>query len=390
MEVLLMKSCFDFNKPVERRGTDSVKWDLADDDVIPMWVADMDFESPREVQEAIMDRVKHGVYGYTIELDSLFEAVTKWVSRRHNWTIEREWIVFTPGVMPGILGILQAITRPGDKVILQSPVYTPFFRAVRNSGCHVLNNQLKYENNRYTMNFPDLEEKAKDPRTRALILCNPHNPVGRVWTREELSTVGKICLENDVVMISDEIHSDLIYKEYKHIPLASICDEFAENSITCIAPSKTFNLAGLNTAFLVIPDSRVRREFQNMSLPKRATIFGGIAAEAAYTYGDNWLDALLDYLDDNRRLLAGYLKARTPQIKVVEPEGTYLVWLDCRQLGMDNDGLEKFMLEKAGIWVNQGYSFGSGGDGFIRMNIGCPRPILEKALGRLNAAVNSL
>lgn len=385
-----MKSCFDFNKPVERRGTDSVKWDLADDDVIPMWVADMDFESPREVQEAIMDRVKHGVYGYTIELDNLFEAVTKWVSRRHNWTIEREWIVFTPGVMPGILGILQAITRPGDKVILQSPVYTPFFRAVRNSGCHVLNNQLKYENNRYTMNFPDLEEKAKDPRTRALILCNPHNPVGRVWTREELSTVGKICLENDVVMISDEIHSDLIYKEYKHIPLASICDEFAENSITCIAPSKTFNLAGLNTAFLVIPDSRVRREFQNMSLPKRATIFGGIAAEAAYTYGDNWLDALLDYLDDNRRLLAGYLKARTPQIKVVEPEGTYLVWLDCRQLGMDNDGLEKFMLEKAGIWVNQGYSFGSGGDGFIRMNIGCPRPILEKALGRLNAAVNSL
>ncbi len=385
-----MKSCFDFDKLVERRGTDSVKWDLADDDVIPMWVADMDFESPREVQEAIMDRVKHGVYGYTIELDSLFEAVTKWVSRRHNWTIEREWIVFTPGVMPGILGILQAITRPGDKVILQSPVYTPFFRAVRNSGCHVLNNQLKYENNRYTMNFPDLEEKAKDPRTRALILCNPHNPVGRVWTREELSTVGKICLENDVVMISDEIHSDLIYKEYKHIPLASICDEFAENSITCIAPSKTFNLAGLNTAFLVIPDSRVRREFQNMSLPKRATIFGGIAAEAAYTYGDNWLDALLDYLDDNRRLLAGYLKARTPQIKVVEPEGTYLVWLDCRQLGMDNDGLEKFMLEKAGIWVNQGYSFGSGGDGFIRMNIGCPRPILEKALGRLNAAVNSL
>lgn len=385
-----MKSSFDFDKPVERRGTDSVKWDLADDDVIPMWVADMDFESPREVQEAIMDRVKHGVYGYTIELDSLFEAVTKWVSRRHNWTIEREWTVFTPGVMPGILGILHAITRPGDKVILQSPVYTPFFRAVRNSGCHVLNNQLKYENNRYTMNFPDLEEKAKDPRTRALILCNPHNPVGRVWTREELSTVGKICLENDVVMISDEIHSDLIYKEYKHIPLASICDEFAENSITCIAPSKTFNLAGLNTAFLVIPDSRVRREFQNMSLPKRATIFGGIAAEAAYTYGDNWLDALLDYLDDNRRLLAGYLKARTPQIKVVEPEGTYLVWLDCRQLGMDNDGLEKFMLEKAGIWVNQGYSFGSGGDGFIRMNIGCPRPILEKALGRLNAAVNSL
>jgi cystathionine beta-lyase len=390
MEVPLMKSYFDFDKRVERRGTGSVKWDLRDNDVIPMWVADMDFESPREVRDAIEKRARHGVYGYTAESDSLYKAVIDWVSRRHNWTTEREWIVFTPGVMPGIREILQVLTRPGDKVILQSPVYAPFFRAIRDSGCHVMNNQLKYENKRYTMDFLDLEEKARDPRTKALILCNPHNPVGRVWTQEELTRLGNICLENEVVVISDEIHCDIIYKGYKHIPLASICDEFAENTITSIAPSKTFNLAGLNTAYLVIPNARIRREYANTILPKRETIFGGIAAEAAYTYGDEWLDALLDYLRGNRDFLIGYINARLPQIKTAEPEGTYLAWLDCRELGMDNDSLEGFMLEKAGLWVNQGYSFGSGGEGFVRMNIGCPRSTLEKALRRLDTAISSL
>jgi cystathionine beta-lyase len=240
------------------------------------------------------------------------------------------------------------------------------------------------------MDFVDLEEKAKEPRTKALILCSPHNPVGRVWTRDELTMLGNICLEHGVVMISDEIHSDLVYKEYKHIPLASICDEFRENSITCMAPSKTFNLAGLKTACLVIPDSEVRREFRSLILPKQATIFGGIAAEAAYTWGGKWLDALLDYLQGNRQFLTGYLKENIPQIEGVEAEGTYLVWLDCRKLGMDNEGLERFMLDKARLWVNQGYSFGSGGDGFIRMNIGCPRSILEKALMRLHGAIYNL
>lgn len=385
-----MNSNFDFDKTVERRGTASVKWDLRDDDVIPMWVADMDFESPQEVRDAIVRRARHCVYGYTIESDSLYKALTDWVSRRHDWTMEQEWIVFSPGVMPGIRGILQALTRPGDKVILQSPVYPPFSLAIADSGCHVLNNQLKYESNRYTMDFVDLEEKAKDPRTRVLILCSPHNPVGRVWTRDELTRLGNICLENEVVVISDEIHCDLIYKEYKHIPLASLCDEFAENTITCIAPSKTFNLAGLNTACLIIPNRRIRRQFTDTILPKQATIFGGIAAEAAYTYGDKWLDALLDYLRGNREFLTGYMKARIPGIKALELEGTYLAWLDCRELGMDNEALEKFMLDKAGLWVNQGYSFGNGGDGFVRMNIGCPRSILEKALRRLDTAVSSL
>lgn len=385
-----MKSDFNFDKIVKRRGTNSVKWDSRDDGVIPLWVADMDFESPREVRDAILDRAEHGVFGYTIESDSFFEAVKQWVSRRHNWTVEKEWLVFAPGVMPGIRGILQVITRPGDKVILQSPVYPPFFRAIEDSGCHVLNNQLKYENSGYTMDFLDLEEKAKDARTRALILCSPHNPVGRVWTRDELRRVADICLEHDVVLISDEIHSDLVYKEYKHIPIASICNEFTDNTVTCIAPSKTFNLAGLKTACLVVPNPKVRREFKHLILPQKATIFGGIAAEAAYTYGDMWLDALLDYLEASKNLLTGYLKARIPQIKVVEPEGTHLVWLDCRELGMDNEALEQFMLDKAGLWFNQGYSFGDGGDGFVRMNIGCPQATLEEALGRLETAVNSL
>ena len=279
---------------------------MRDDDVIPMWVADMDFESPSEVQDAIIKRAKHGVYGYTIKSDSVFEAVIDWVHRRHNWTIEQDWIKFTPGVMPGIRGVLQVLTRPGDKVILQSPVYTPFFSSIMDGGCHILNNHLKLENGRYTIDFLDLEEKAKDPKTKALILCNPHNPVGRVWTREELTKIGEICLEHEVVVISDEIHSDIIYKEYTHIPLASICDEFTQNTITCMAPSKTFNLAGLKTACLVIPDLRVRREYDNIVLPKRATIFGSIALEAAYTYGEDWLDALLDYLGENRDYLKGH------------------------------------------------------------------------------------
>ncbi len=385
-----MKSCFDFNKIVERRGTNSVKWDLRDDDVIPMWVADMDFEVPSEVQDAIVKRATHGVYGYTIEADSFSSAVTDWVRRRHSWTIEQEWVKFSPGVMPGIRGLLQVLTRPGDNVVLQSPVYHPFYGAIMDGGCHILNNQLKLENGRYTIDFLDLKEKAKDPRTRALILCNPHNPVGRVWTRDELTKLGAICLEHEVVVISDEIHSDIIYREYTHTPLASICDEFAQNTITCIAPSKTFNLAGLDTACLVIPDHRIRREYAGTILPKQATIFGGIALEAAYAYGENWLDALLDYLRGNREFLKGYMKARIPQIKIIEPEGTYVAWLDCRELGMDNEALEKFMLEKARLWFNQGYLFGSGGEGFVRMNIGCPRSILEEALGRLEEAVSNL
>ncbi len=385
-----MKLNFDFDKITERRGTDSVKWDLHDNNIIPMWVADMDFQSPPEVRDAIIKRAEHGIYGYTVESDGFFKAVTDWVYRRHNWAIEREWIHFSPGVMPGIRGILQAITRPGDKVILQSPVYPPFFKAITDSGCHVLNNRLKFENGRYEMDFLDLEEKARDPRTRALILCNPHNPVGRAWTRDELVELGRICLEHEVVVISDEIHCDLIYKEYKHIPAASVCGEFIENTITCIAPSKTFNIPGLKAACLVIPNPKVKREFANTILPKKATIFGSAAFEAAYTYGEGWLDALLDYLRDNREFLKEYLKSRISEIKMVEPEATYLAWLDCGDLGMDNEALDRFMLDKAMLWVNQGYLFGSGGEGFVRMNIGCPRSILEKALGRLEEAVKNL
>jgi cystathionine beta-lyase len=385
-----MKSDFNFDRSVERRGTNSVKWDMRDDDVIPMWVADMDFECPHKVRDAIVERARHGIYGYTIESVGLYEAVKDWVSRRHNWAVEQELIVFTPGVMPGIRGLLQVLTRPGDKVILQSPVYPPFFSAIRDSGCHVLNNQLKYEHSRYTMDFADLEEKAKDPKTKAMILCSPHNPVGRVWTRDELAMLGGICLEHGVTVISDEIHSDLIYKDYKHVPLASICDEYKENTVTCISPSKTFNLAGLKTAYMIVPDSDIRRESRGLILPKQATIFGSIAAEVAYTQGDEWLDALLDCLQGNQQFLTGYLKDEIPQIKAVEAEGTYLVWLDCRGLGMDNEGLERFMLDEARLWFNQGYSFGSGGDGFVRMNIGCPRSILEKALVRLHSAIDNL
>lgn len=385
-----MEPDFNFDRVIERYGTDSIKWDTQGRDIIPMWVADMDFESPREVQDAIIERAGHAIYGYTVESAGLKRAVVDWLSRRHNWTIDQDWIAFAPGVVPGIRVLLDILTSPGDKVIVQSPVYPPFFWVTRESGCTVLNNQLIYENNRYTMDFADLEEKAKDPQTTALVLCSPHNPVGRVWTKDELATLGNICREHGVFIISDEIHSDLVYKDYKHTPLASISDTLRDITFTCISPSKTFNLAGLKTAFVIIPDPEVMERYEASPLPKQATVFGGIAAEVAYSQGERWLGALLDYIEGNRQYLKTYLRENIPQIVDVENEGLYLVWLDCRELGLDAEGLERFMLDKAGLWVNQGYTFGSGGEGFVRMNLGCPRSILEKGLARLHKAVNDL
>ena len=381
---------FNFDKITERRGTDSLKWDMRDNDIIPLWVADMDFESPQEVINAIVKRAEHGIYGYTLESQGLYEAVIKWVNRRHNWFIDKDWIVFTPGVMPGIRGILKILTTPGDNVIIQSPVYPPFFTAIKNRGCHVVNNPLQYKNGRYVMDLLDLEEKAKDPRTKIMILCSPHNPVGRAWTEEELSSVGKICEKHGVIIISDDIHCDLVYKGYKHIPLASICDGCKEKIITCISPSKTFNLAGLKTAFLIIPNPKIREEFKNLFLPKQPEIFGSIGAEIAYNTGDLWVDAMLDYVEDNQKFVVNRLQQEIPSIKCVKGEGTYLTWLDCRGLGMDNESLEKFMLDDVGLWVNQGYSFGLGGEGFVRMNIGCRRALIEEALIRLQRAAQEI
>lgn len=386
---------YDFDKIISRRGTGSSKWDRRGDDILPMWVADMDFQSPPAVIEALKKRAEHGIYGYPLPMDSCYNAIINWISRHHGWKIERDWIMFSPGVVPGISAIIRSITKPGDKVILQRPVYYPFFANIEHNGRHILNNLLKYEDGYYKIDFQDLEEKAKDPRAKALILCSPHNPVGRVWTKEELTKLGDICVRNDIVVISDEIHCDLIYKGHSHTCFASINETFLQNSITCFAPSKTFNLAGLQTSAIIIPNPKMRQSIYNIivqsnTIPSEPNVFGAVALETAYNKGDDWLEQLIDYITSNLAFLKEWIQTRIPRIKVVEPEGTYLVWLDCRELGLDAQALEKFMLEKAKIWFDEGYIFGPEGEGFERINIACPRIILEEGLKRLERAVNEL
>jgi cystathionine beta-lyase len=377
---------YDFNKEVIRRNTKSVKWDLAEEAVLPMWVADMDFEAPEAVSEAIIRRAGHAVYGYTKTDESYFDSIKNWWERRHNYKLEKEWIRFSPGVVPAVHMLIRALTEPGDKVIIQSPVYHPFFSAIRNNGCELVENPLLFEENRYIMDFIDLEAKVKDPKVKVMILCSPHNPVGRVWTKEELTRLGELCIANNVTVIADEIHCDLIYKEYKHIPFPSICEEFAQNCILCIAPTKTFNIAGIQASSVVIANDALRQKFDKMLQSiggLSPNIFAMEATEAAYNYGEQWLDELLDYLKVNLDLLTEYLTEKIPAMKVIKPEGTYLVWVDCREMGMSPKELNKFFLKTAKVWFNEGNIFGSSGEGFVRINIACQRSILKEGLERL-------
>ncbi len=384
---------YDFDRIIDRRGTNSYKWDLGDPDVLPMWVADMDFEVPEPVLKAVVEKAQQGIYGYSVPGNSYFDAIVNWEKKRHGWEIQREWIVFSPGVVPGINMMVRAFTQPGDKVIVQTPVYYPFFRAIINNGCQIEKNPLKLENGKYHMDFKDLEQKASDPRANILILCSPHNPVGRVWTRDELERLGEICLRNKVLVISDEIHSDLVFKGSRHTPFALASRGWERNCLTCIAPSKTFNLAGLQTSAIIIQDPLMRRRFLNVlesNLSVIQNIFGITALEAAYTKGEEWLDELLEYLEGNLNFLVEYVRERLPMVEVIRPEGTYLVWMDFRKLGMDSGSLEKFMLEKAKIWLDEGYIFGREGEGIERINIACPRSVLAEGLSRIERAVKAL
>ena len=389
---------YDFNKIVDRSKYHSVKWDELEttfgvQDVLPMWVADMEFKSPKPVIEAIKKAAEHGIYGYTSRPDSYYQAIIDWIEKKHHWKVKKDWLAYGPGVVPALSFIIRAFTQPGDKVIVQPPVYYPFFRAIENNGCYIVNNPLKVESNKYVMDFEDLEKKIDDPRIKILILCSPHNPVGRVWQKEELSRLGEICLEHNIIVVSDEIHADILFKGYKHIPFASISKEFAQNSITCTAPSKTFNLAGLQTSTIIIPNKKYYGIYNNMlnSLAlNENNYFGLIALEAAYRYGEEWLNQLLFYLNENLEFLIEYFKERIPKIKVIKPEGTYLVWLDCRQLGFNAKSLNNFMLKKAKVALDDGNWFGKEGERFMRINIACPRSFLEKGLNRIERAVNSL
>jgi cysteine-S-conjugate beta-lyase len=396
---------YDFDIICDRTNTSCIKWDLLENlfgskEVIPMWVADMDFPVAKPIVEALKKRAEHEFYGYTESGPSVIEAVVDRLKRRFNWEIKPEWVVFTPGVVPALNAAIKAFTHPGDEVILQQPVYHPFFGAVTNNGCQIANNQLKLIDGRYEMDFEDLEARFKPKpgmhpqpnRAKAIILCNPHNPVGRLWDREELIRLGEIVIGNGGIVLSDEIHCELLFKGHRHTPFASISEQFEQNSLVCMSPSKTFSLAGLGASSIIIPNKRLREEFVNArtGILPGPNLFALTALEAAFRYGDEWLEQLLDYLQGNLAFLQEYFTSKIPRIKVIPPHGTYLVWLDCRQLKLDDQALVKFLREDARVGLDDGPVFGSGGTGFQRMNIACPRPLLQKALQRIETAVNKL
>jgi len=389
---------YDFDRIIDRSKHHSVKWEELEtifgvQDVLPMWVADMEFRSPKPVIEAIKKAAEYGIYGYTSRPDSYCQAIIDWMVKRHNWKVKKDWLSYSPGVVPALSFIIRAFTQPSDRVIVQPPVYYPFFRVIEDNGCHIVNNPLKVESNEYVMDFEDLEKKADDPRVKIIILCSPHNPVGRVWQKKELSRLGEICLKHNLIVVSDEIHADILFEGYRHTPFASISQEFAQNSITCTAPSKTFNLAGLQTSAIIIPNKKYYRIYNNIldSLAlNENNFFGLIALEAAYRYGEEWLNQLLSYLNGNLEFLIKYFKEKIPKIKVIKPEGTYLVWLDYRQLGFNAKDLNEFMLKKAKVALDDGYWFGKEGEGFMRINIACSRSFLGEGLKRIERAVNGL
>ena len=388
---------YNFDKIIPRENTQSVKYDLRQEvfcnkNVIPMWVADMDFESPDFVFQAIENRLKHPILGYSIRNNEFYSSIINWLKKRHQWDIQREWISVSPGVVPALSVCILAFTNPGDKIIIQPPVYHPFFYVVEGNQRQLSYNPLKFENNRYTFDLEHLK-KIIDKDTKMIILSNPHNPVGRVWEKEELTTLAEICIQNNILIISDEIHSDLIFKKYKHIPLASISPEIAKHVVTTLAPSKTFNLAGLSSSFLVIPNIKLFQLYENRLNTihiGHGNIFGNIALEAAYNKGELWLEELMDYLQKNVSFLRNFLSEHLPQIKLIEPEGTYLLWLDFRNLKLNQKDLNQLLIHQANIGLNDGAMFGEGGEGFQRINIACPRSLLKKALEQIHEAIKKI
>ncbi len=388
---------YNFDESINRLQTNSIKWDevenlFGDKEMLPMWVADMDFKSPKPVIDALIKRAEHGIYGYTTRPDAYYDATVGWMKRRHNWTIEKDWITFCPGVVPALHIIVQNFTSPGDKILIQPPVYYPFMSVIEKNGREIAYNPLQFKNGRYTMDFDDLEKKI-DPSVKMIILSNPHNPVGRVWTKDELSKLGEICLKHNILVVSDEIHFDLVYKGNVHTPFAAISDEFAENSITCTAPSKTFNLAGLKTSNIIIPNKEYREKFTKAvedAFISMTNTFGVTALIAAYEEGDEWLDQLMDYLQENLNFLKEYIQTQIPEVKVIEPEATYLVWLDCRQLGLEAKELEHVIQKQGKVAFDEGYIFGKEGEGFTRINIACPRDLLKEGLKRFSQAVSQI
>jgi cysteine-S-conjugate beta-lyase len=363
---------------------------FGDNRTLPLWVADMDFPAPQPVIDALVSRAKHGIYGYTIRDEHYDQAVVSWMQRRHNWPVNPQWLSITPGVVTALNNLVQAFVKPGDKVLIQPPVYHPFYSTIKNNKAKIAANPLLYENGRYFMDFDDLHNKVADPQVTMAILCSPHNPVGRVWTAEELTRFGEICLANGVLVVSDEIHADLTFLGSVFTPFAGINNAFAQNCVVCTAPSKTFNLAGLKTSNIIIPDPEKREAFQKQLTANGIhglNPFGAEALKAAYNKGEPWLTQVLVYIEENFRYLDDFIARNIPQIKVVPLQGTYLVWLDCLELGLSPKALRKLFLDDAKVCLDDGYIFGPEGAGFQRVNIACPRPILVEALDRIQRTI---
>ena len=385
---------YNFDEIIPRRGSNCIKWDLSDDpQMLPLWVADMDFRAAPFIQRALQRRLDHGVFGYVHVPESYYQSIINWFSRRHGWTIHRDEILYTTGVVPAIAAILQSITRPGDKVLMQTPVYNCFFSCLRNAGNVLVENPLVYENKTYHIDFEDFERKIISEQPKVFLLCNPHNPAGRVWTRDELTRMGDICLRHGVFVISDEIHNELVMPGYHYTPFASISDDFAQHSAVCTSASKSFNVAGLQCANIIVRDAHVRALIDkgiNINETCDLNPFGVVALQAAYTEeGEEWLRQLMQYIHGNYEYLCQFIAEHMPQLVVTRLEGTYLAWVDCAALGMPSVDLERELQTKAHVWFTNGQAYNPSGSTFLRINLACPRSILAEALVRFSSFVSS-
>lgn len=384
-----------FEELPKRENTRSVKWDMVKtlygaEDVQPMWVADMDLPIAEPIRKALVNRAEHAIFGYTLTDEKLNQTVQNWLHARHNWDIKKEWIVYSPGVIPTLHMAILNVTNPGDSVLIQTPVYPPFYDIVKSHDRNLVTNPLQYQNGSYHIDFDDLETKFKQG-VKAFILCNPHNPVGRVWTKAELEKMAALCLQYDVTILSDEIHADLIFDGKKHIPFGTLSNEINNRTITCMSPTKTFNLAGLNVSYAIVPDKDVRvamqKEFRKYGMTM-LNAMGITALEAAYTNGEDWLEDLLALLEKNRDLLVDAFQDRS-EITAIRAEGTYLIWLDCRKMGLSHPALKTFMQEEAKVGLNDGASFGIEGEGFMRMNIASPTSYVQEGINKILTALDN-
>ena len=383
-----MQSIFD--KQINRRNTGSAKWNVAEHE-LPMWVADMDFETAPEIAEAIRKRAEHGVYGYTVLGEEWYEAYQGWWQERHNFTIEKEWLLFCTGVIPAVSSIIRKMTTVGENIAVMTPVYNNFFNSILNNGRNVLESRLRYENGVYSIDFDDLEEKLADPQTSMLLLCNPHNPIGKIWDRKTLERIGELCIRHHVLVLADEIHCDLTKPGSGYVPFASISEACRDNSITCIAPTKTFNIAGIQTAAVFAADPVLRHRVNrglNTDEVAEPNVFAAVAPVAAFTRGGEWLDKLNAYVWENRIFAERFIEAEIEGVHAVKGEATYLLWIDCREAAAELTGLCAFIRKESGLYVSDGCSYRSD-EGFLRMNLACPKALVEDGLGRLKKSIEA-